>query len=202
MANYFLDFEFIEGFEKPLFGKRRWFIEMISVGIISEQGAAYYAISRDFDYNKANQWVKDEVITPLYIDTIHGDERNRLYSGNFHKVYGKPNKLISQEIMEFVKDTGDSYNGFYGYYSDYDWVLLCSLFGTMMDLPEYFPMYCKDLKQTFDEKISASEIRSIGYERAVERLKQKTGYPKQQNEHNALSDAKWNRELYKWLKTV
>ena len=27
-------------------------------------------------------------------------------------------------------------------------------------------------------------------------------YPKQTNEHNALADAKWNFELYKFLKTL
>lgn len=27
-------------------------------------------------------------------------------------------------------------------------------------------------------------------------------YPKQTNEHNALADARWNYELYKFLKTL
>ena len=35
---------------------------------------------------------------------------------------------------------------------DYDWVALCQLFGTMMDLPEGWPMYCRDVKQLADDK--------------------------------------------------
>lgn len=30
----------------------------------------------------------------------------------------------------------------------------------------------------------------------------KNNYPKQNNEHNALADAKWNFELFKFLKKV
>ncbi len=48
----------------------------------------------------------------------------------------------------------------YGYYADYDWVLLCSLFGRMIDLPKGFPMYCIDLKQIIDEK--AETIATAG----------------------------------------
>jgi len=35
---YFLDTEFIEGFRKPLFSKRRHFIDLISVGVVAEDG--------------------------------------------------------------------------------------------------------------------------------------------------------------------
>ena len=33
---YFFDTEFIEGFHKPLFGKRRHHIDLISIGIVDE----------------------------------------------------------------------------------------------------------------------------------------------------------------------
>jgi len=42
---------------------------------------------------------------------------------------------------------------FYAYYADYDWVVFAQLFGKMKDLPKGFPMYCKDLKQSLDEKM-------------------------------------------------
>jgi hypothetical protein len=94
---------------------------------------------------------------------------------------------------------------FYAYYADYDWVLLCSLFGSMMQLPPGFPMYCKDLKQYKDEAIekgiyhtegaTTKEDLSIVFE-ALE------GYPINKSEHSALSDAKWNYDLYKFLKTI
>lgn len=34
--------------------------------------------------------------------------------------------------------------------ADYDWVVLCQLYGTMMDLPKGWPMYCRDVKQLCD----------------------------------------------------
>lgn len=82
------------------------------------------------------------------------------------------------------------YPKFYGYYSDYDWVVFCQLFGQMMDLPTGFPMYCRDLqfmKEQLQEKISDIPIEVW------------TGYPAQTNEHNALCDAQWNKELFKFL---
>lgn len=212
---YFIDTEFIEGFRKPLFGKKRHFIDLISIGIIAEDGREYYAISNEYSYNKADEWVKKNVIIPMYLDTVHGDNRNRWDAMNFNRVYGKSNKQIAEEIISFINNEpikthkyanvvlldNESAKGikngyvspeFYGYYADYDWVLFCSLFGRMIDLPKGFPMYCKDLKQYFDDRQYMEKYD----------LKKQPNYPKQQNEHNALADAKWNFELFKFLQTV
>ena len=73
----------------------------------------------------------------------------------------------------------------------------------MMDLPKGFPMYCNDLKQMFDEVIflKTKEYNlSIGDVANI--YKRKITYPKQTNGHNALADAKWNFELYKFLQTI
>lgn len=99
---------------------------------------------------------------------------------------------------------------FYGYYCDYDWVVFCWLFGRMIDLPKGFPMYCRDLKQTLDEIAKKTEMQAEAiYDRAkprwknnLERIKRLPDYPKQTNAHNALADAKWNYELYKFLQTL
>jgi len=78
--------------------------------------------------------------------------------------YGKTNKQIAEEIVQFVDarwieevnvSKGFIYPGgtsieevkttnvqFYGYYCDYDWVVTCWQFGKMIDLPKGFPMYC------------------------------------------------------------
>jgi hypothetical protein len=36
----------------------------------------------------------------------------------------------------------------------------------------------------------------------LEFIKSQKSYPKQLNEHNALADAKWNYELYKFLQSL
>lgn len=185
---YFIDTEFIEGFHKPLLGKRRHFIDLISVGIVAEDGREYYAISKNFNPKDASEWVKQNVIASLppkhydIYDSPRMKEEARAW---------KSNKEILIDILGFTKcwrdnifwRTADSPE-FYGYYCDYDWVLFCSLFGTMMDLPKGFPMYCVDLKQMMDE-------------RGLDKKWKRENHPDPEGEHNALVDARWNYELYK-----
>jgi len=199
---YFIDTEFIEGFNQPKFfgipvGKKRHFIDLISIGIKAEDGREYYAISNEFNSKDADQWVTDNVIAKLYDDD--GINIGRRIS----------NKQIAQEISSFIAygETMTSEIEFYAYYADYDWVLFCSLFGRMTDLPKGFPMYCKDLKQILDEKaeekIMEVENKIDGktrFELSLEKIKSHYAYPKQSDEHNALSDAKWNFDLYRFIK--
>jgi len=111
---------------------------------------------------------------------------------------------------------------FYGYFADYDWVCFCWLFGNMMSLPKGFPMFANDLKQMLDETAEKMELkdfndlRFIPYEselafkeedidtldKKLAILKSDNNYPKQQNEHNALSDAIWNKELHQFIEKI
>ena len=99
---------------------------------------------------------------------------------------------------------------FYGYYSDYDWVAFCWLFGKMIDLPKYFPMYCIDLKQMLDVKYKDGyyymnyipvddTYPSIIKSGRIDKVEKHPDYPQQTNEHSAIHDARWNFELYKFL---
>lgn len=102
---------------------------------------------------------------------------------------------------------------FYGYYADYDWVVFCWLFGKMIDLPKGFPMYCIDLKQTMDvvANFKYANLRDdidpkkgiVGGEFSLEKklriMEKSNNYPKQTNEHHALADARWNKQLYEFL---
>lgn len=103
----------------------------------------------------------------------------------------------------------------YGYYSAYDHVALSWIFGKMIDLPKGFPMYTRDLKQMFDEK-QESRAKTISFFKETdlydkykenkiifpENLKEHPQYPKQENGHNALSDAIFVKNLYHFLKKV
>lgn len=216
---YFIDFEFIEGFRKPLFGKKHHFIDMISIGIYREDGESYHCLSSEYRYKDASDWVKENVILPIYKDGVHGDARNHWSAETFHKYFGKTNEEIKFEVLEFFGCWHDVHfwrapEGIevYGYYSDYDWVLLCSLFGRMIDLPKGFPMYCIDLKQTLDEKLtnlSNSDFftkfhikKEMTLKEKLVEIKKHTQYPKQENEHNAAADAAWNYQLYKFLQLI
>jgi hypothetical protein len=194
---YFIDTEFIEGFFQSSFStKQRHYIDLISIGIVCEDGREYHAISREYRYKEASDWVVKNVITPLYIDTVHGDQRNQLSVDDFHLQYGKPIPVIREELMQFFGCWRDQHfyrapDGIemYGYYADYDWVLFCSLFGKMIDLPKGFPMYCRDLKQMMDERGLTKEWKQ-------------ENCPDPEGNHNAIVDARWNKKLFSLIELI
>lgn len=259
---YFIDTEFLEGTQDKRFlgikyGETKPTIDLISIGIVSEDGREYYAISKDFNleeawnryqlesYDKQGNlystqkkvyWLRENVLKPIFIELWKKSNNAKLtlsyfnsgifnYS-HFKKLlnkYGKSNTQIVEELKEIVSVRNEKHIGiypntyaenveFYAYYADYDWVAFCWLFGKMIDLPKGFPMYCKDLKQMLDEKeIESRKIgggkvvfRPIGAEEAMllDSYKQASDYPKQTNKHNALSDARWNKKLFEFLKTL
>jgi hypothetical protein len=114
-----LDTEFMED------GKT---IELLSIGIVREDGAEYYAVNSEADVSKANPWVKENVLPKIDFKDA------------------KPRNQIRQEVEKILRADG-SKPEIWGYYADYDWVAVCQLFGRMVDLPKGFPMYCRDIKQ-------------------------------------------------------
>lgn len=154
---YFLDTEFIEsGPRMP--------IQLISIGIVAEDGREYYAISSEFNAADASEWVQANVINHLESEDA---------------VPSKAIGQIAEEIRAFVGD--DKAIEFWGYYADYDWVVFAQIFGTMMDLPTGFPMYCRDLKQWCDQ---------LGNPKLPEQSS---------TEHNALNDARHNYAMFRFL---
>lgn len=117
-TRFFLDTEFSEcGPRVP--------IQLISIGIVSEDGREFYAENSECDWNACNSWVKENVFPHL--------------SGPRYTL-----ATIATRIREFI---GNAAPEFWGYYADYDWVVFCQIFGAMIDLPEGWPMFCLDLKQ-------------------------------------------------------
>jgi hypothetical protein len=117
---YFFDTEFIED------GRT---IELLSIGVVCEDGREFYAESTDADWSLANEWVKANVLGWL----------NPVEEGH-------PRSVIADRLVAFVA-AGDRPPEFWAYYADYDWVALCQLFGRMLDLPDGWPMFCMDIKQ-------------------------------------------------------
>jgi len=246
---YYLDTEFIEGKQDKTiigvkYGTTKNTIELISIGIVSENGREYYAISKDFNLKDAwnrydlkdiyvedhvyNQikvyWIKDNVLRPIFDDmmdsyfggTLENNKTNEELNKEFTyknfkellSVYGKSNADIAEDIkfftfhnVAFTKGVKTPNPEFYGYYCDYDWVVFCWLFGKMINLPSTFPMYCIDLKQSMDE-IAVEMSNEFYYtkEEALSIMKGVENYPKQDGIiHNALNDARWIKDLHKFL---
>jgi len=137
-------------------------IDLISIGLVREDGASFYAENKECDHSRADPWVVKNVLEHLEGPTM---QRTRAE--------------IAEGIRAFVGPNPE----FWAYYADYDWVVLCQLFGRMIDLPDGWPMYCRDLKQGADR---------LG-----------VTLPKQQTtEHHALADAEWTRDAWLWLLRV
>lgn len=165
---YFFDTEFIED------GRT---IDLISIGIVAEDGRKYYAVSTEFKARRADRWVKDNVLVHLPPRHVHYSDSPRLRE---EALAWKNRQTIKRDILEFC-DQGKP--EFWAYYADYDWVVFCQLFGRMIDLPKGFPMYCRDIKQWADQ---------LGVE-----------LPKQEStEHHALADAQWNFEAWRHLNSI
>lgn len=103
-------------------------IDLLSVGMVREDGETYYAEPAEADHDRACEWVRANVLPHMTGET-------------------KPRAQIAREIVEFAGKKPE----FWAYYADYDWVALCQLFGRMIDLPKGWPMYCRDLKQLADD---------------------------------------------------
>lgn len=153
----FFDTEFIDN------GKT---IEPISIGILCEDGRQYYAEFSDTDLLKANPWVKKNVIPYLDFKCLRTKED------------------VRRELLKFCYEYNENIE-FWGYYCAYDWVLLCQIFGTMIDLPDGFPMFPYDLRAILNQR-GLSEVSQPDF-----------------HIHHALSDARWIFETWdKYIKNT
>lgn len=153
---WFLDTEF---YERP--GR----IDLISIGLVSSTGLELYAENCDFPWGEVpdDHWLQANV-------------RPHLKGG---LALRRP-----QEIARLILDNVGNKPEFWGWYCDYDWVVFCWIFGRMIDLPEGFPMFCRDLRQ---------RVAELHIDPAT--MPEQTG-----TEHNALEDARWNRLVYEHLR--
>lgn len=93
----------------------------------------------------------------------------------------REHRKIREEIIQFIDIDKNGKPEIWGYYSAYDWVAFCQLFGAMIDLPKGYPMFCRDIIQ---------ECKRLG----------NPELPKQESaEHNCLADARWNKLAHDFL---
>lgn len=139
-------------------------VRMISIGLVRSDGEKLYMENSNFDWNivPRDHWLQENV-------------RPNLIGGE--------NLCHPANIRKGIEDFVGPIPKFYGWYCDYDWVVLMSLWGAMVNQPSHFPKFCVDLRQMCDEA-------------RVDRSKK----PKQIGQaHNALDDAIWNKTLYEWI---
>jgi hypothetical protein len=201
MSKYFLDTEFIE---------HPGHIELISIGLVCDDGREFYMVNHTADLSQASEWVIKNVLEkmPEY-DAEQGSGLNNRHIGKLVplNIDGKRDPTAKWNNIEDIEAALLEFTGqvqievkfhndykerpfipeeceFWGYYADYDWVIFCWIFGTMVDLPMGYPKYCHDLMQLIDENcIDLDEVKLCVPEDI-------------ENQHNALTDAKWIKFAY------
>jgi hypothetical protein len=187
---YFIDEEFIDD------GRT---IDLISIGIVSSDGREYYAQSAEFNPNNASEWVKGNVFPHLklcsWANTTQDMRHPYRNDIRYHKAHGqcvdqqrgivhncpwRDREQIKRELIAFMSPEHYGAPELWGWCCAYDYVALCQLFGTMMDIPGDWPHYIRDVQYLLDmDSIDDSDL------------------PVQQGDnHNALADAKYIKLIW------
>jgi 3' exoribonuclease, RNase T-like len=162
--NYFLDTEFIA---------QDQYLDLVSIGIVAEDGRELYCENSEADLSKAGTWVKANVIPKLWAassfkKSLVGSWTNGQGRGGYFD-----RKTIAREIRRFAYDDAI----FWANNGAFDWTLLVQLFGTMGELPDaWTTKYIRELK-----------------------MLPLAGVIPEQNpgtEHHALFDARYDKFLY------
>lgn len=164
-------------------------IDLISIGIVCEDGREYYAVNHDADWKRIEKddWLMTNVVPHLPMrrgeKPYKFENRSWIWGLDMKSTLIKPKWLIANEVREFL--LANSKPELWAYYAAYDHVALAQLWGKMISLPNGLPMYTHDLKQEMDRLGVTADT-----------------YPKQANEHNALADAHWNLSVLQAIRVA
>lgn len=124
---FFYDCEFIED---------GMTIDLISIGIVSERGQDFYAVSTEFDPRKANPWVRKNVLDRL---------------PNPSSTMWMSRRQIRDRLHNFMlSEAAGSHMELWAWVGGYDHVAFCQLWGDMRALPQGMPRFTHELKQLWE----------------------------------------------------
>lgn len=173
--------------------------QLISIGLVDEDGRTFYAEFNDFNDLSCSQWVKENVLDNRYlVYNIRDNEKAKQgikshegenYISNFY--YGDSNCirvmlenwLKKYDAVELVSDV-----------CHYDMFLFCNLMGDAFMLPDNVTPACYDINQDIMRyyNISMQEAFDMSREDILYQNYRKI----EGNKHNSLYDAKVIKEIY------
>lgn len=124
-VRFFYDTEFIENGAT---------IDLVSIGIVAEDGREYYAVSTEFDSTSANDWVRANVLNklPRRDDPVW-----------------KTRAVIRSEVYRFLTYDGTRPE-LWAWVGAYDHIVFAQLWGDMRGLPRQMPRFTRELKQYWE----------------------------------------------------
>lgn len=158
-------------------------IELISLGVVREDEIDFYAQNRNASLHLASPWVLEHIFPGLSHMTENECKPPSTKWGRQVSHCKRPecpwlyHDEIRDAVLGFLAD--DPHPQFLGYYSAYDWVVLCQLFGSMVDIPASWPKHARDLRTLLNVN-------------GHHDVKQSDDDP-----HHALTDAQWIMRTYK-----
>jgi hypothetical protein len=125
-VRFFYDCEFIED------GRT---IDLVSIGVVGEDGREFYAVSTEFDPSKAIDWVRRNVLDKL---PSPADPAWRSLTE------------IRADLLAFLLEPGTPVE-LWAWMAAYDHVALCQLWGDMRSLPRPLPRFTHELRQRWED---------------------------------------------------
>lgn len=126
MRRFFYDTEFIEDGTT---------IDLVSIGVVDETGREFYAVSTEFDPDKAIPWVRRNVLEQLPPPA--------------DKAW-KSRERIREDLLAFLTGPGEEIE-LWAWFAAYDHVALAQLWGAMPALPRQLPRFTRDLRQRWED---------------------------------------------------
>lgn len=158
-------------------------LTLLSIAVVCDDGREFYALNTRADFDacaEGNPWLVDNVFPHLQTP----------FESSYRQTYPDltairaPREEIGGALAEFLQpEHGRLDPSIWSYFADYDWVCFCWCFGRMLDVPNWLPRYCLDIKQ---------EAYRLGLRR--------DHFPEHAGDaHSALDDARWHMEVLRWL---
>ncbi|WP_199443320.1 polyadenylate-specific 3'-exoribonuclease AS [Umezawaea beigongshangensis] len=126
---FFYDCEFIEDGVT---------IDLVSIGVVDEEGREFYAVSTEFDPDRAGPWVRHNVLNQL------PPPASRAW---------RSRERIRTDLLEFFGGPGANRDDveLWAWFAAYDHVALAQLWGAMPALPRCLPRFTRDLRQRWED---------------------------------------------------
>ncbi|WP_297003926.1 polyadenylate-specific 3'-exoribonuclease AS [uncultured Corynebacterium sp.] len=160
---YFYDTEFIED------GRT---IDLVSIGVVAEDGREFYAVSSDFNERRAGDWVRRNVLPQL---PPRSDPAWMPRSVLRERLYGflLPDHTPGDRLPASLRPE------MWAWLGAYDHVAFAQLWGDMTGLPRELPRFPHELRQLWED---------AGRPQLPE---------EPANAHDALADARFNVVKYR-----
>ncbi|BBG03114.1 MULTISPECIES: polyadenylate-specific 3'-exoribonuclease AS [Pseudonocardia] len=123
---FFYDCEFIEDGTT---------IDLVSIGVVGEDGREFYAVSTEFDPDRAGKWVRANVLPKL------PSPADRAWMSR---------SRIRDELLDFCTSAPGDVE-LWAWIAAYDHVALCQLWGAMPALPRPMPRFTRELRQRWED---------------------------------------------------